>query len=154
MSEAIEEEVGDDEIVWAFKREVECAGVVGAETRSGIGCCCFAALAEELKHNGAGVDCIGLEVRVVREKLGEEAAVSIAQDQCVAPVEKLRKVLGAAALERLAKGEIFEPAIGFRDVVEVWFGGAHRGMKSKRRIGVVSARSAAARRVIREIESR
>jgi hypothetical protein len=43
-------------------------------------------LAEEAKHGGAGVDCVGLKVRVLREELSEEASVSVAEDQSVAAV--------------------------------------------------------------------
>jgi hypothetical protein len=37
-------------------------------------------LAEELEHSDAGVDCIGVKVRVVLEELGEEATITLAQD--------------------------------------------------------------------------
>ena len=67
---------------------------------AGVGSCCFAAFAEELKHGGAGVDCVGVEMWVVCEELGEEAAVSVAQDQGAAAVEELWEIVGAAIFER------------------------------------------------------
>ena len=78
LGEAVEEEVGDDEVVLLFEREGDGVGVMGAEASGGVGSCCFAALAEELKHCGAGVDCVGAKVRVLLEELGEEASVAVA----------------------------------------------------------------------------
>jgi hypothetical protein len=72
--------VGDDEIVLLLEREGDCVGVMSAEASGGVGSRCFAALAEELNHGGTDVDCVGLDIRVVCEELGEKAAVSIAQD--------------------------------------------------------------------------
>jgi hypothetical protein len=80
LGEAVEEEVGDDEVVGTFQRVDECVGVVRAQAKSGVGRCCFATLAEELEHGGAGVDCVGVELGVVLEELGEEATVTVAQD--------------------------------------------------------------------------
>ncbi len=54
---------------------------MGAEALGAVGRCGFAALAKELEHGGAGVDGVGVEVRVVGEELGEEAAVSVAEDE-------------------------------------------------------------------------
>jgi hypothetical protein len=125
LGEAVEEEVGDGEIVRAFEMESECAVVVGAETSSGVGSCCLATLAQELKHDGAGVDGIGVEMRIVFEELGEETAVSVAQDQGVAAIEEIREVVIAAVFEGTAEREVFEPAIRFSDVVEVGFSSAH-----------------------------
>ena len=51
---------------------------MGVETWVGARNQCFAVLAEELEHDGAGVDGIGFEIEVVFEELGEEAAVSVA----------------------------------------------------------------------------
>ena len=87
LGEAVEEEVGDDEIVsfvsvgcvgFPLEREGECVGLMGAKAKGGIRDCCFAALAKEVEHGGADVDCVGVEVRVVLEELGEEATVAVA----------------------------------------------------------------------------
>jgi hypothetical protein len=86
LGEAVEEEVRNEEVVGVFERKGEGVGVAGAKASGGVGSGCFAALAEELKHGGAGVDCVGVEVRVLCEELGEEAAVSVAEDQSVAAV--------------------------------------------------------------------
>jgi hypothetical protein len=69
-------------------------------------------LAEEAKHGGAGVDCVGVEVGIVREELGEEAAVSVAEDESAVVVEELREIVEAAVFERPAEGKVLEPAIG------------------------------------------
>jgi hypothetical protein len=78
LGEAVEEEVGDDEIVSLCGREGDGVGVMGAEADGGVGSCCFAALAEELKHRRTGVDYVGAEIRVLLEELGEEASVAVA----------------------------------------------------------------------------
>ena len=70
--------------------------MVSAEARVGVRGCGFAALAEETKHGSAGVDCVGMEMRVVGEKLGEEAAVSVAQDQRAVSVEEMCEVVETA----------------------------------------------------------
>jgi hypothetical protein len=98
-----------------------------AEPEGDIGCCGFASFTEELKHGGADVYCVGLELWVVSEELGEKSAVSVAQDKCVAAVEKLREIVIAAAFERFAEGEVFEPAIGTGYGIEVGLEELHRG---------------------------
>jgi hypothetical protein len=78
LGEAVEEEVGDDEVVRAFEGEGECVGLVGAEASGGVRGCCCAALTEELEHVGTGVACVSVEESVLCEELGEETAVSVA----------------------------------------------------------------------------
>ena len=78
LSEAVKEEVGGDKIVAACKREDQGIAVMDAQARVGVGSCRFRTLAEELKHGDARIDRIGSKMRVVREQLGEKAAVSIA----------------------------------------------------------------------------
>jgi hypothetical protein len=61
--------------------------------------------------------------------LCEEAAVSVTKDEGAAAglmVEELREVVAAGVFEGSAEGEIFEPAIGAGDRIEVGFGSAHR----------------------------
>jgi hypothetical protein len=101
LGEAVEEEVGDDEVVgFCFDGEGQGAGVVDLET---VGGGRFAPLAEELEHGGAGVDCIGLDVWVASEKLREEATVSIAEDECLSLLEEVREIVKATAFESSAK---------------------------------------------------
>jgi hypothetical protein len=90
---------------------VEAFGCVGGEG--------FAALAKEMEHGSAGVDRIGVEVRVLCEELGEEAAVTVAKDEGSFALKEAGQVVEAAALESAAEGEVFEPAIRARDEVEV-----------------------------------
>ena len=105
-----------------------------------------AALAEEVEHRGAGVDGFGLDVAVLSEELREETAVTVTENEGGFLLEEVMEVVEASLLERWAEGEVFEPAIGAGDGVEVGWGG-HR-MKGRRRMGVRRARSAAARRVV------
>jgi hypothetical protein len=51
---------------------------MGAEANGGVGGCCFAAFAKELKHGSADVDCVGVEVRVLLQELREEASIAVA----------------------------------------------------------------------------
>jgi hypothetical protein len=123
LGEAVEEEVSDYKIVWAFEGCGEGVGLVSADV-----CCwrgCFAALAQEFEHRGAGVDCVGMQMRVVLQELGEETAVSVAKDECVALGEKLWEIVKAAVFKGFAEGEVFEPTIGTGYRIEVGFGAAH-----------------------------
>jgi hypothetical protein len=126
LGEAVEEEVGDDEIVFFLGRreEVQGAGVVDSQAGFGVGVDCFAAADEEFEHSGADVDGIGVEVMVLREKLSEEAAVSVAEDEGSLLLKEVGQVVEAAAFEGSAEGEVFEPAIRASYGVEVYFGGA------------------------------
>ena len=76
LGEAVEEEVSDDEVVFCcgLGMEGEGVGLVGLEAVGVRG----AAAAEKMEHGGAGVDGVGLEVGVLSEELGEEAAVAVA----------------------------------------------------------------------------
>jgi hypothetical protein len=127
LGEAVEEEVGDYQVVVTFERVDECVGVVRAEAKGGVGRCCLAALAEEPEHGSAGVDCVAVELGVVLEELGEEATVTVAQDQGMATVKKLWEIVSAGVFQCIAEGEVFEPAIGTGYEVEVGFVGIHRG---------------------------
>ena len=66
---------------------------------------------------------------------------------------ELWEIVVAAVFECFAEGEVFEPTISFGDEIEVGLGGTHR-RKGRNRIGVVRARSAAARRVVGGMEWR
>jgi hypothetical protein len=64
----------------------------------------LAALAEEVEHGGAGVDGQGVEVGLLGEELGEEAAVAVAENQGAVAWGELREEVGAGALEERAEG--------------------------------------------------
>ena len=69
LGEAVEEEVGDDEIIlfsvgWV---EVQGVGMVDLQAGRDIGTGCFAAATEEFEHGCACVDGVGLEVGVLCE---------------------------------------------------------------------------------------
>jgi hypothetical protein len=55
------------------------------------------------------------------EELGEEATVSVAEDQGAFLLEEIWQEVEAAVLEGSGKGQVFEPAIGASYVVEVRF---------------------------------
>jgi hypothetical protein len=126
LSEAVEKEVGYNEIVVACESEGEGVGLFGAQAMSGAGGDGFAALTEKLEHGSAGVDGEDMDVWVSGEERSGEAAVSVTEDEGAAAVVELVEVLEACFLESRAEGEVFEPAIMFGDGVEVRFGLVHR----------------------------
>ena len=136
LGEAVEEEVGDDEIVrFGCRRgEGEGAGLVGLEAGGRVGG--FAALAEELEHGGAGVYGVHFDDGVRGEELGGEAAVSVTQDEGFFLLEQTWEEVEAAMFEGAAEGEVFKPAIGAGDEVEVWFSGFDRGHRYLRNGGL------------------
>ena len=77
LSEAIQKEVRDDKIVTTREREVQSVRVISAETNIGVENRRLAPMAKKLKHGDTGIDRIRLEMRVTREELSKEAAVSI-----------------------------------------------------------------------------
>jgi hypothetical protein len=130
LGEAVEEEVSDDQVVFfsfvsVRRGEVQGVGLVGLQARRDVGADCFAAAAEKFEHGGTGVDGVGLEVWVLCEQTGEEATVSVAEDEGPLLVEEVGEIVEAAALESLTEGEVFEPAIGPGDGVEVGLGEFH-----------------------------
>jgi hypothetical protein len=118
--------VGDDEIIFFFGRrgEVQGVGVVDLQAGCEVGVGRLAATAEEFEHDGAGVDGVGVEARVLHEELREESAVSVAEDEGSFFLEEVGEVVEAAAFEGGAEGEVFEPAIRASYGVEVHFGGS------------------------------
>jgi hypothetical protein len=119
LGEAVQEEVSYDEIVRTSGSDAEGGGVMDLEASGGVGGTGFASSAKELEHGGAAVYGVGLEMGIGGHQGGEEAAVSVAENQCVATVKQLREVVGAAAFEGCAEGKVFEPAIGAGYAVEV-----------------------------------
>ena len=51
--------------------------------------------------------------------MSEETAVSVAEDEGLAAVREGGEEMGAGALEEWAEGEVFEPAIGAGNGIEV-----------------------------------
>lgn len=107
LGEAIEEEVGDDEVVGV--RGLEGAGIdlVGLEA----GECTARSTPEKVEHGGAEVDGVGLEMAVAGQEGCEKAAVSVAEDESLAGCEEAWKKVKAAAVKGSAEGEVFEPAV-------------------------------------------
>jgi hypothetical protein len=66
LGEAVEEEVGDYEVVGLGGLEGEGAGLVGLDT-GGVG---DAAGFEEVQHGAAGVDCVSVQRGIGGEQLG------------------------------------------------------------------------------------
>ena len=100
---------------------------------------------EEVEHGAAGVYGFGTEVGVGGQELREEAAVAVAEDEGSLLVLQGVEVVGSAALQGWAEGEVFEPAVGAGYGVEVCLA-LHRRRSGKKRIGVSNVRSAAIRR--------
>ena len=151
LREAIEEEVRDYEVVGAGWDEGECVEVMGTEAGCGGGVREVDTLSEEMKHGKADVDCVGAEVGIGCEQTSEETTVAVAEDEGGVAIGERGEEVIAAAGERGAEGEVFEPAVGAGDGVKVWGGflRCHR-RKGNRRMGVSRARSAAARRWVRQ----
>jgi len=157
LGEAVQEEVGDDQIVrvqgWGF-RKGQGVGVVRVKLDRGsaVG---LALLAEQPEHGKACIDGISLSLRILVEEPGEEAAISVAQSKHLlgrVGVE-LGQEVEAAAFEGTAKSEVLKCAIGAGDAIEAWLPGCgwicrHQRRKSSRRSGVSKHKSAAARREV------
>jgi hypothetical protein len=114
--EAVEEEVGDDEVVRRVGR-VESAGVglVGADTRA----VAAGALEQGAEHGGAGVDGVDLDQRIGAEKAGGEAAVAVAEDEGVVDGGGFGEEGAAGSGEPGAEGEELHPAIKAGEAVEI-----------------------------------
>lgn len=142
LSEAVEKEVGDDKVVGASGGEVADVGDLGAQTRGGGGVGGVSSAGEEREHRGADVDGVDVELGVVREEAGGEAAIAIAKDESTAAPGECGQEVVAAADERGAERGVLEPAIGLGDEIEA---PVHR-RNGRISAGVRSARSAAALR--------
>ena len=103
MREAVEEEVGDDEVGGWWRVDLECGAVQSGEASGGVGDGVEAAAAEFVEHGGADVGCDGGALRVAEEELLEEAAVAVAEDECVARVAELIEEARACALQQRAE---------------------------------------------------
>ena len=95
--------------------------MVDLQARGDVGDGRLAAVAEEAEHGGAGVDGVGLKMRVLREELREETTISVAENEGFLLLEEAGQVVEAAVLEGSAECEVFEPAIGASYEVEVGF---------------------------------
>ena len=126
LGEAVEEEMGDDEVVFfgGGAGEGEGVGLVGVESGGGVGCGCLAAAAEEFEHGFAEVYRVGVEMTVCCEELGQKAAVSVAEDEGSPLLMEAGKVVETAAFEGSAESQVFEPAIRASDEIEIGFRGA------------------------------
>src|SRR5579871_3410943 len=106
LGEAVEEEMGDDEVVflWGGRGEGEGVCLISVEACGCGGGCCFAALTEELKHGGTGVYGVGLEGGVLGEESGEEAAVAVSKGEGVLLAGEGGEGVEAGAFEGVAEG--------------------------------------------------
>jgi hypothetical protein len=97
LGEAVEEEVGDDEVVRVGWGEGEGVAVVGAQ--AGFGCVVrpVGSAGEEMKHGGADVDGVDVEVGIGGEEAGKEAAVAVAENECAPAGGELREIVVTAA---------------------------------------------------------
>jgi hypothetical protein len=68
-------------------------------------------LLKGLDHAWAAVDRRDFEVGVFAQQAGGETAVSVAENEGAAARDKLRQEMDAAAPEKRAEGEVFEPAV-------------------------------------------
>lgn len=148
--EAIEEEVGDDEIIRACGREA--AGIDVMDTDAASGMDGSDAGLKKMQHSGALVNDVCIECVVGGQKAGEKAAISVAEDESTARGGELRDAVEAAAFEHGAEGAVLEPTVGPGDGIKVGGRGEavngrrHQRMKKMSRRGVSRAASAAMRR--------
>lgn len=113
-AEAIEDEVGDDEIVAGrgrFPREYVGVDKLDPCGRTGPG-------AGELKHGSAGIDAGDFGPRMAAEQLGKESAVAFAEDEDPSGSFGFREEGRAAALEGVPGKAAFDPVVVRRDPVE------------------------------------
>jgi hypothetical protein len=118
--EAIEKEVGGDEVIRAIGvggRKGANVGAGGGEAGSGAEA--SGARGETAQHGRAAIDGVGAEMGSGGEQAGEETAVSIAEDERVTGGGELRKKVEAAAFEERAEAEVFAELIDRGDAVEV-----------------------------------
>ena len=115
LGEAVEEKVGNEQIVGAVEWNGKRTGPEGLEAVA-VGC---AAFAKESQHGGADVDGGDMDRCVCGEESGGEASVSIAKDEGSFLVEDRGEVAEAAVYQGFTEGEVFEPAIWAGDVVEI-----------------------------------
>jgi len=141
--QAVEEEVGGDEIVTDVERGLPVTQVGGFGSEAV--CVASGGSAEGGEHFGAGVYGVDADFGIVPEKLRGETAVSVAQHKRPAACGEPRQKVRAGALQEWAERKVFKPAVRARQRVEV-----RRGIhEAKSRMsGVSRTRSAAARSVV------
>ncbi len=126
FGEAIEEEVGADEVVPCAAR-LKDAGVSASGDEAVAGSDSCRAGFEEAQHGGARIDSVGEEMRVGGEELSEEAAIAVTDDERAPAISKREEVVEAAALQQGAEGEVFHRAIEAGYAVE-----AANGIEARR----------------------
>ena len=91
----------------------------GSEASGGVGDGVEAAAPEFVEHGGADVDGKGGGLRIAEEELLEEAAVAVAEDECVARIVEFAEEERSRALEKRAERDVFGPAVDRGDAIEV-----------------------------------
>jgi hypothetical protein len=97
----------------------------------------FAAVAKQLEHGGAAVDGVGCQSRILRKQSGQKTAVAIAQDKRAVAAGELRQEMEPAAFENAAERQVFEPAVGARDAIEI--GTNYQASSSEERVCIAEA---------------
>ena len=90
-----------------------------------LGVAGVAALSEELEHGGAGVDCIGVELRIFARSWARKRPSPSPKTSARRRSRSCGRYWRAAVFERSAEGEVFQPTIGARDGIEVGLGSGH-----------------------------
>jgi len=121
--QAVEEEVGGDEIVTDVERGLPVAEV--GRFWSEAVCVASGGSAEGGEHFGAGIYGVDANFRIVPEELRGETAVSVAKHKRPAACGELRQKVRAGALQEWAESKVFKPAVGLGEGVEV--GGGIQG---------------------------
>ena len=122
--QAVEEEVCGDQIVCSVGAGLpvtEIGRFVGKSAPIGSG-----RSFERTEHPGTDVDSVDRNPSVRAEQGAGKTPVPVAQDKRAAAVLELRQVMDAGLLEDGAEGEVFEPAVGTSQAVEIGAGCRHR----------------------------
>lgn len=144
LYEAVEEEVGDDEVILDFRGR--------GKKDQGVGLVCAqdgirrAVVSKKFEHDTAGIDSVGLQRGILSEEACKEAAVAVAKYQRGSAIAKFWEEVKSGPLERASESHVLEPAVGTGDEIEVWLRGFHEWRVKTSSMGVRRQRSAAARR--------
>ena len=103
-------------------------------------------LVKKAQHRRTDIDNIGLQAWIDSEKTFQESAVSITKNQCLPRICQRGQKVEAATLQCPSKGQIFQPAVGSCQQVEIQTA-AHRIHAAKNR-GVSNTASTATRSCI------
>ena len=114
--QAVEIEMGDDKVV-GVGGWLPLAGV--CEVSLDAGCVSAGAAEQGIEHGGTGVDGVDLNGWVGAEQALSEASVAVADNKGAATIAEIRQECAADSVEPRTEGQVFHPAIDWREPIEV-----------------------------------